>query len=128
MKQRPLQVHILSWHLDHIKRPQHLRHKQPPLRPRHLSASTGSHAYAERKETFEVIFGKLGVVERMAWWEPALWSVVECVVEVLWTSCLGEDACLDSDLEMPKVSNGFLLGGSQQRREAGAVWVKGKLF
>ena len=89
----------MSRHLEHIKCPDHLGHKQSRLHPCHFLASANSWAETEGKEALEIIFSKLSVIKRMGGWEPALWPVLEWVVEVALASGEGEDAGLDSGLE-----------------------------
>jgi hypothetical protein len=98
VEQRFFHVNIFAWHLDHVKSPQNLCHKEVPRHPRHLPPPTSPWAYAEGKQAFEIIFGKLGFIEWTIWLKPALWSEFKRAVEVPWASCLGKYAGLNSGL------------------------------
>ena len=80
MQQSPLQIEMLSWHLDHIKCPQNFGYKQFGLHPRHFPSNAGPWTKTEGMKSLQVIVLKRHVVQRMAGRQPALRAVVQWIV------------------------------------------------
>lgn len=94
MQQCFLQIEMLAWYLNHIKFPQYFGHEQLSLHPRHFSSNTGPWAETEGMEALSIIVCKRRLKLRMVGREPALWPVVQWIVEEAWTATQCEDACL----------------------------------
>ena len=80
MQQSSLQIEMLSWHHDHIKRPQYFGYEQLSLHPGHFPSHAGPWAKAEGVEAFGVIVRECCIVQRMLGGEPALRSEAQWIV------------------------------------------------
>lgn len=98
MQQSPVQIEMLSRHLDHIKRPQHFGHEQLPLHPRHFPPNAGPWAKTEGMKALEVIVRKRRIVQRMIEGEPALRPIVQWITVEARTAGQRKDTGLDMDL------------------------------
>lgn len=81
-------------HLDHIERPQHFGHEQLPLHPRHFPSNAGPWAKTEGMKALPIIVHKRRIIQRMVGGEPALWPVVQWIVEEARTAGQRENAGL----------------------------------